>query len=81
MPWSRTARGSAGLADGDDGYTYGVGPEQHGGGRYEIEVVIEKRDPPSWPLEDNPAPSRSSLGHTSSTATGFWHLLTDRFGR
>jgi SAM-dependent methyltransferase len=73
------------LADGDDGYAYDVGPEQHGGGRYEIEVAIEKRDTPGWSLEDNPAPSPSSprapASPTTSPGIGLWRLLIGRFGR
>lgn len=70
------------LADGDDNYSYGVGPEQHGGGRYEIELVIEKLDKPSWTLEDNaePAPP-SSPPREPTPIIGFWQRLTDRSGR
>lgn len=38
------------LAENDAGYDYRVGPEEHSVGAYEIELVIEKIDPPSWDL-------------------------------
>jgi SAM-dependent methyltransferase len=76
------------LADGDDGYTYHIGPEHHGGGRYEIEVVIEKREAPGWTLEDNPPPAPppsepppSAPTPSAPAAIGFWRLLTDRLTR
>ena len=43
------------LADNDAGYEYGIPPERHSGGSYEIELVIEKIAAPGWQLE-RPAP-------------------------
>jgi SAM-dependent methyltransferase len=39
------------LADNDRGYTYDIGPDQHGGGGYEIEMVVEKIKKPDWELD------------------------------
>jgi len=64
------------LRDNDDGYTYHVGPDQHGGGRYEIELVIEKRDPPGWSFERDPDPAPAPI-----PASGFWRRLTRWPGR
>jgi len=36
------------LADNDFGYDYAIGPQAHAVGCYEIEMVLEKRTPPSW---------------------------------
>jgi SAM-dependent methyltransferase len=38
------------LRDGDDGYTYDLGPEHHAEGVYEIELVVEKIAKPAWDL-------------------------------
>jgi ADP-heptose:LPS heptosyltransferase len=38
------------LIDNDLGYDYTIGPDQHAGGCYEIELVIEKIAQPSWRL-------------------------------
>lgn len=38
------------LQDNDDGYTYGVGPQAHAGGCYEIELVVQKIQAPGWDL-------------------------------
>lgn len=38
------------LADNDFGYVYIIGPDQHAAGCYEIELVIEKIEPPHWPI-------------------------------
>jgi SAM-dependent methyltransferase len=59
------------LRDGDDDYSYSMGPEGHPAGRYEIELVIEKREPPGWTLADDPEPPPS----------GFWRRLIRRFAR
>ncbi|HEY1795290.1 MAG TPA: methyltransferase domain-containing protein [Stellaceae bacterium] len=42
------------VRDQDSGYLYDVGPEEHAGGGYEIELVIEKRAAPSWTLAGTP---------------------------
>lgn len=42
------------LADNDFGYVYSIPPDQHPGGCYEIELVVQKIARPSWPLEDIP---------------------------
>ncbi len=46
------------LADNDAGYDYAIGPEAHAIGCYEIELVIEKIQPPAWRLEA-PRPRRA----------------------
>ena len=38
------------MADNDVGYTYHIGPQEHPGGAYEIELVIQKIAPPAWDL-------------------------------
>lgn len=38
------------LCDNDGGYTYDIGPEAHGGGGYEIELVVQKIKGPEWQL-------------------------------
>ena len=40
------------LAENDEGYAYSLSPDEHPFGCYEIELVIEKIDPPSWCLGD-----------------------------
>jgi SAM-dependent methyltransferase len=64
------------LCDGDADYLYDVGPEHHASGQYEIELVIEKRERPTWTLEDNPAPRRKSRA-----ITRFWRFLIGRLRR
>lgn len=44
------------LRDGDTGYSYDIGPERHADGQYEIELVVEKRERPSWKLEGDAEP-------------------------
>jgi SAM-dependent methyltransferase len=39
------------LADNDLQYRYDISPEHHPGGCYEIELVIEKINPPAWRLD------------------------------
>jgi SAM-dependent methyltransferase len=38
------------LVDNDLGYLYEIGPQQHAAGCYEIELVVEKIEAPSWDL-------------------------------
>ena len=38
------------LRDSDENYDYEIGPEIHSGGGYEIELVLQKIDPPGWDL-------------------------------
>ena len=38
------------MNDNDLGYDYSIGPKLHSVGCYEIELVIEKIDPPAWDL-------------------------------
>ncbi len=38
------------LRDNDEGFTYDIGPEEHSGGGYEIELVVQKIAPPRWDL-------------------------------
>jgi SAM-dependent methyltransferase len=49
------------LCDSDENYTYGVGPEAHSGGGYEIELVVQKIDPPGWDLAGPPDPFQDNL--------------------
>jgi SAM-dependent methyltransferase len=44
------------LIDNDLEYDYRIGPEQHAGGCYEIELVIQKLAPLDWELELPPPP-------------------------
>jgi SAM-dependent methyltransferase len=44
------------LRDNDEAYTYGIGPEAHAGGDYEIELVIQKIKKPEWDLAGRPDP-------------------------
>lgn len=37
--------------DNDDGYDYSIPPEQHAGGCYEIECVIQKIQLPTWEIK------------------------------
>jgi SAM-dependent methyltransferase len=39
------------LEDGDKGFDYSIGPEKHSGGQYEITLVIEKINKPTWELK------------------------------
>jgi SAM-dependent methyltransferase len=39
------------LRDNDDGYDYSIPPERHGKGCYEIELVLEKINPPCWTVK------------------------------
>lgn len=39
------------LADNDAGFNYGIAPDTHSDGAYEIELVIEKIVPPAWSLD------------------------------
>ncbi len=49
------------LADNDLGFDYSLPPERHSGGCYELELVLEKIEPPPWPLAlEAPAPARPS---------------------
>jgi SAM-dependent methyltransferase len=38
------------LQDNDIGFNYGIPPEQHANGCYEIECVIQKIEKPSWEI-------------------------------
>lgn len=38
-------------ADNDYGYDYTIPKDQHPGGRYEIECIVQKINPPSWTIE------------------------------
>jgi SAM-dependent methyltransferase len=49
------------LRDSDDGYSYGVGPEMHASGGYEIELVIQKIAPPVWELAGPADPEQDAL--------------------
>ena len=44
------------LIDNDLDYEYFIPPTQHAGGSYEIELVLERIEPPPWPLEVPPPP-------------------------
>jgi len=39
------------LEDGDKGYNYSIPPEQHAWGQYEILLVLEKINKPTWNIE------------------------------
>jgi SAM-dependent methyltransferase len=49
------------LRDSDENYTYEKGPEEHSGGGYEIELVVQKIDPPGWDLAGPPNPFQDDL--------------------
>ena len=49
------------LSDNDEGYTYGIGPETHSGGGYEVELVVQKIAPPGWDLAGPPDPYQDDL--------------------
>jgi hypothetical protein len=49
------------LRDSDENYTYEMGPEIHSGGGYEIELVLQKIDPPGWDLAGPPDPFQDDL--------------------
>ncbi len=49
------------LRDNDQAYTYGIGPEAHSGGGYEIELVVQKIAPPEWELAGPPDPLQDGL--------------------
>ncbi len=53
------------LSDNDLGYVYAIPPEQHAGGCYEIELVLERIEPPAWELET--PPSEPKPEHRSAT--------------
>lgn len=38
------------LRDNDDKFDYSIPPEKHSGGRYEIELVVEKTEKPNWEI-------------------------------
>ena len=40
------------LADNDERFTYVIPPDKHSGGCYELEVVIEKIQAPTWTIQD-----------------------------
>jgi SAM-dependent methyltransferase len=49
------------LRDSDENYTYEIGPEIHSGGGYEIEIVVQKIEPPAWDLAGPPDPFQNYL--------------------
>ena len=49
------------LRDSDENYNYEIGPEIHSGGGYEIELVLQKIDPPGWDLAGPPDPFQDDL--------------------
>jgi SAM-dependent methyltransferase len=53
------------LADNDAGYDYSIPPDQHPGGCYEIEVVIQKIRQPAWRMD---AVAQSGPAAASSSA-------------
>lgn len=63
------------LRDNDEGYTYGIGPESHSGGGYEIELVVQKITPPEWELAGAPDPLREELGAAHNELS---HLRAER---
>jgi SAM-dependent methyltransferase len=57
------------LRDNDEGYTYGIGPEAHSGGGYEIELVVQKITPPKWDLAGPPNPVQDDLGRARNESS------------
>ncbi|HEX9536338.1 MAG TPA: methyltransferase domain-containing protein [Stellaceae bacterium] len=49
------------LRDNDEGFTYDIRPEEHSGGGYEIEVVVQKIARPGWDLAGLPDPRQDDL--------------------
>lgn len=73
------------LIDNDLSYTYSAVPEDHPGGCYEIELVIEKVSLPNWVLEDltleerrqQSGALRSALSEFSSGAAAPGRIIYD----
>jgi SAM-dependent methyltransferase len=65
------------LVDNDLDYDYAIGPEQHAGGCYEIELVIQKLVPPDWELE-RPPPARSRERVLYSRSRALYYFVGTR---
>jgi SAM-dependent methyltransferase len=65
------------LRDNDDGNDYTIGPETHASGAYEIELVIEKRNPPAWTLA-GPTARRQEGASANEQSKRFWRWLRRR---
>jgi SAM-dependent methyltransferase len=50
------------LEDGDTGFNYSIPPEKHSSGEYEITLVIQKIQPPTWKLIGSKLNRRNDLG-------------------
>jgi len=48
------------LMDDDEFYDYAIPPQEHAGGAYQIELVIQKLLPPTWGLEASPGSAPAS---------------------
>jgi SAM-dependent methyltransferase len=57
------------LRDNDQRYTYGIGPEAHSGGGYEIELVVQKITPPNWDLAGPADPVQDDLERTRNESS------------
>lgn len=76
------------LADNDQGFDYALPPDQHSGGSYEIEIVVERIIPPAWALArppiyqtDQPRPLPTRTDPAAIIApTGGHPILTYDFG-
>lgn len=62
------------LADNDEGFNYELGPELHSDGAYEIELVIQKIEPPLWTLE-------AADDQVMEAPVGLWRQLVSSLTR
>ena len=78
------------LRDNDTGYDYTILPHSHPGGSYELELVIEKIQPPAWslalpqqpggPAKPAPFPAGTASGEPAWTGQG-WRPTRPRHSR
>jgi SAM-dependent methyltransferase len=61
------------LRDNDDGFNYNIPPQQHAGGSYEIELVLEKLDLPTYQAALTVSPLAIAI--TDTYAAVIRHLL------
>jgi SAM-dependent methyltransferase len=54
------------LADNDDGFDYGIPPQRHAGGCYEVELVAQRIAPPFWTLLPPVEPEPDTAAGTGS---------------
>jgi SAM-dependent methyltransferase len=57
------------LIDNDAGFDYSIAPDRHSAGCYEVELVLEKIEAPSWTLDTAPIVQepRNSLSRIATT--------------